>query len=83
LKNDPDQMDVLEPDFDFAIMEDCFPSNWCDSARPFIQNRKPSFAVEYTDLAKTLSRYCEPAKQLGISLILKNRNLDAFREACS
>jgi hypothetical protein len=82
LKNDPDQMDVLEPDFDFVIMEDCFQGNWCDSARSFIENNKPAFAVEYTDRTKTLSHYCEPAKQLGVSLLLKNRNLDAYREAC-
>ncbi len=35
LKNDPDQIELLESDFDFLIMEECFQYAWCDNAAPF------------------------------------------------
>jgi hypothetical protein len=82
LKNDPDQMLELEPDFDFVLMEDCFQYEWCELAAPFLKSKKPVFAVEYTDWTKSLSPYCQSAEKLGLSLFLKNRELDAFRQTC-
>ncbi len=38
LKNDPDQIELLESDFDFLIMEECFQYAWCDNAAPFLQS---------------------------------------------
>ncbi len=82
LKNDPDQIDELVKEFDFAVTEDCLAEEWCDSALPFIRLNKPVFAVEYTDRITSLSPYCSPAHELGIEPILKHRELDAYRSTC-
>lgn len=82
LKNDPDQARGLLPYFDWALTESCFAQDWCAQLLPFIEARKPVFAVEYTDTGMTLDRFCGQAAAMGFSAILKNRNLDAFRAAC-
>ena len=40
LKNDLDQARQLQPDFDFAITEDCFDQGWCGKMTPFIRSGK-------------------------------------------
>jgi hypothetical protein len=82
LKNDPDQIVDLLPDFDVALTEDCFDQGWCDRTLPFVQNGKPVLDAEYTDTGATLDSFCPRAKELGIRAILKHRNLDAWRQAC-
>ncbi len=71
LKNDPEQMQILEPDFDFTIMEDCFQGDWCADAEPFIRNYKPAFAVEYTDSVRSLSPFCKQAVDTGCFVVLE------------
>jgi hypothetical protein len=39
--------------------------------------------AEYTDTGITLEDFCPPARSLGIQAILKHRELDAWRQACS
>jgi len=82
LKNDPDQILDLLPYFDWALTEDCFEEGWCGETLPFIEAGKPVLAAEYTDTGITLADFCPRARELGINAILKNRELDAFREAC-
>ncbi len=82
LKNDPDQMDELVNKFDFAITEDCLVEGWCESTKPFIQQKKPVFAVEYTDRMTSLFPYCGLARELGIEPLLKRRELNAYRSTC-
>ena len=82
LKNDPEQADELSPHFDFAIVESCFAEGWCEEFEPFLKEGKPVLAIEYTEEIDTIEDYCADAKRLGISLILKNRELDAFQERC-
>ena len=82
LKNDPDQADDLEPFFDWAMTEDCFDEGWCEDMLPFIQAGKPVFAAEYTDTGITLDEFCHLAQALYFNVILKNRDLDAWMEAC-
>jgi len=40
------------------------------------------FAAEYTDLPGNFERFCAQSAKLGFSAILKNRDLDAFRQNC-
>ncbi|MEO8250497.1 MAG: endo alpha-1,4 polygalactosaminidase [Burkholderiales bacterium] len=47
LKNDVDQLAELEPDFDFAVNEQCAQYDECDGYRVFIGNGKPVLQVEY------------------------------------
>jgi hypothetical protein len=83
LKNAPDQVKDLVDLYDFAITEDCFYYEWCEQMSPFIQAGKPVFAAEYTDLDGDFEVYCRRSKELGFSTILKNRDLDEFREICN
>jgi hypothetical protein len=82
LKNDDEQVADLLPYFDWALTEDCFDQGWCDSMTPFITAGKPVFAAEYTDTGITLGDFCPQAKALKFSAILKNRDLDAWRQTC-
>ena len=82
LKNDPEQVDDLLAHFDWALTEDCFDQGWCAQWLPFINAGKAVFAAEYTDTGVDLDQACGQAKKLNISLIVKNRELDAARGGC-
>lgn len=82
LKNDPGQVSGLLAYFDWALTEDCFDQGWCGMMSPFVNAGKPVFAIEYTDTGITLDDFCPQAAALKFSAILKNRDLDAYREAC-
>jgi hypothetical protein len=82
LKNDPEQAGDLWSSFDFAIVERCFTEGWCEQLNPFLEAGKTVFAVEYTDTAPDLESYCPQAHAMGINVILKHRELDAYREIC-
>ena len=82
LKNDPDQVAELLPYFDWALTEDCFAEGWCEEMLPFIQMGKPVFAAEYTDTGGSIEQLCQEAEPLNFSLILKDRELGAWQEAC-
>ena len=82
LKNAPDMAVDALPYFDFSVLEDCHAYNWCADLRPFIEAGKPVFAIEYTDMGVDFNAACAEAKSLGVSMLLKHRNLDAYREGC-
>ena len=48
LKNDLDQISDLLSSFDFAINEECFLNDECDSLQPFIKSGKAVFNTEYS-----------------------------------
>ncbi len=82
LKNNGEQVVDLLPYFDWALTEDCFDQEWCEEMQPFIVAGKPVFAAEYTDTGMTTDQFCPAAAAMRISAILKNRDLDAWMEAC-
>lgn len=85
LKNDGDQVADLLPYFDWALTEDCFAQGWCEEMGAFISAGKAVFAAEYTDQLTAnqfLAQVCPQAADMGFSVILKNRDLDAWRQAC-
>jgi hypothetical protein len=47
-----------------------------------VDSGKAVFATEYTDSEIKLDDVCPQATALQISLLRKNRKLDAFRELC-
>lgn len=81
-KNASDMTADLVNTFDFAITEDYFYYEEAEAMLPYIQAGKPVFAAEYTDLPGDFAAFCRQAKTLRFSLILKNRDLDAWRETC-
>ena len=82
LKNAPDMVIDTLKIFDFAIVEDAYYYGWIDSMLLFISKGKPVFAAEYTDLGVDFEAACGQSNLEGISLILKDRALSAFREIC-
>jgi hypothetical protein len=81
-KNAPDQTKDMVDVYDFAITEDAFYYGWAKQLSPYIQAGKPVFAAEYTDLPGNFETFCRQAEQLGFSLILKRRDLDAWVKTC-
>jgi hypothetical protein len=74
LKNDVGQVAALEPDFDWALNEECSKYNECATLSPFVQANKAVFHAEYASVC--------PAPVAGHSLILKHLSLDAWRMVC-
>jgi hypothetical protein len=82
LKNDSEQLSSLLTYYDWGLTEDCYDQGWCADLSPFIAAGKPVFAVEYTDTGINFDSFCTQAASLGLSGILKNRNLDAYIQIC-
>lgn len=79
LKNDMDQIPDLLPYFDWALNEECFEFEKCETLRPFIEVGKAVFNVEYS---LETGEFCDKAGSLGRSSMRKNLDLDAWREPC-
>jgi hypothetical protein len=79
LKNDPDQVEALVGNFDWALVEQCFQYDECSAWRPFLAAGKPVMEVEYS-LAP--SQFCPQARALGFNAMAKHLSLDAYRVAC-
>jgi hypothetical protein len=79
LKNDLAQVRALEPDFDFAVNEECFRYRECGRLRPFVRAGKAVLHVEYR---LPRSRFCARARRLGFTSMRKDRALGPRREPC-
>ena len=79
LKNDAEQVAVLAPYFDFAVVEQCFQYKECNSYLPFVEQGKAVFVAEYKVRPP---RFCKRSKRLGFSTIFKRLALNSFRRAC-
>jgi hypothetical protein len=84
LKNDLEEVKQLVGHADFAINEQCFEYDECDSLQPFLSASKPVFNVEYTDgnLSSLGDKVCPKAKALGLSAVIKHLELGAERYGC-
>lgn len=82
LKNSPDLLGDLLSDIDWALIEDCHVQGWCDAMVPARAAGLAVFQVEYTDTGLDWQQACAAAQKRGFVLILKNRELDAFRRTC-
>jgi hypothetical protein len=83
LKNDPDQVADLVGNFDWALAEECFYGGWCAAETPFVQAGKGVFAAEYVEDGVDTDAFCAASAQLGLSGIIKHRDLDAWRQSCA
>ena len=82
LKNDLEQLDDLAPDFDWALNEECFTYDECGLYKDnFLAANKAVFHAEYVESSQ-LDAVCAVTKPLGLSTLLKNIELDAFRLPC-
>lgn len=84
----PDVLDVVQ----FSVNEQCLQYNECDTFRPFIDQDKPVFHVEYPKGDDTnnnnsiqssrFSSICDDSTSRGFSTIVKNMDLDIWIEEC-
>ena len=79
LKNDLAQAAELEPQFDWALNEQCFQYDECDRLTPFVRAGKAVFTVEYE---LDTAAFCPEARQRGFMSMRKRLSLDASREPC-
>ena len=79
LKNALGQVQALEPDFDWALNEQCFQYNECDRLRPFVAAGKAVFVAEY-DLDP--GAFCARAAASGFMAMRKQLELGAWRQPC-
>jgi hypothetical protein len=80
LKNDLGQVNELLQYFDWAINEECYQYDECDTLIPFINANKAVFGVEYQG---TIAEFCPEANQAQFSWLYKNLDLDAQRFSCN
>jgi hypothetical protein len=79
LKNDVEQVSKLEPYFNWALDEQCFQYNECNTLLPFVQAGKAVFGVEYSG---SLASFCPKANSMNFDWLKKNEDLDASRQSC-
>jgi hypothetical protein len=79
LKNDLEQAAALEPDFDWALVEECARFRECGRTRPFVRAGKAVYEVEY---GRSPASFCPAARRLGLMAMEKRRTLGAWRRAC-
>lgn len=79
LKNDGEQARILEPWFDFAVVEQCFQYNYCDRYLPFIKAGKAVLGVEYHLKPQ---QFCRKANALKLDFLYKKLELGAYRISC-
>lgn len=79
LKNDLDQVEELEPYFDWALNEQCYEYNECELLTPFVTAGKAVFGVEYSGDA---NEFCPQLNALNFDWLKKGLELQAPRLAC-
>lgn len=79
LKNDVGQIEALVSHFDWALNEQCFEYDECDSLKHFIEAGKAVFGVEYTGDPVSI---CPKANRMNFDWLFKNLELDAERLSC-
>ena len=81
LKNAVGQIPALAQYYDFAVNEECWEWDECDTLLPFIAADKPVFHVEYDDAF--LSEGCAWATANGFQSLVLPLDLDGtFRQTC-
>ncbi|NPA39178.1 MAG: endo alpha-1,4 polygalactosaminidase [Thermodesulfobacteria bacterium] len=80
LKNDLEQIKDLVDYFDFAINEQCHQYHECDKLKPFIEEDKPVFNVEYDKIyvnnQTAFKQLCNQSKEENIRTIVLSPLLD-------
>jgi hypothetical protein len=79
LKNDLDQVTALQPNFDWALDEQCNQYSECGDLTPFVTAGKAVFGVEYSG---SVAKFCPTMVSDKFSWLLKDLNLDATVTQC-
>ena len=79
LKNNLEQVEVLEPYFDWALNEECVQYNECEMLLPFVNAGKAVFGVEYEGEPVD---FCPVVNAFDFDWLYKSYDLDAARTSC-
>ena len=82
LKNAPDLVQELAGTFDFSVIESCAAEGSCSDYKPFADNGKPVFQIEYRDETKDWKAVCAAARAAHFTAILTDEELDGQAEHC-
>lgn len=82
LKNVTELSAAVLPLFQYAVTEDCFAVGFCGESGNFVRAGKPVFAIEYTDNGIDFAAFCRRSAALGLSPLLKRRNLGIWERRC-
>jgi hypothetical protein len=88
LKNDVGQLSALEPNFDFAVNEQCFQYSECGGYSVFTSKGKPvlnaEYAAKYRDNTNgARDALCSAARAANIRTLVLSENLDdTYRYSC-
>ncbi|KAF2458195.1 glycoside hydrolase superfamily [Lineolata rhizophorae] len=92
LKNAGDIIPTVLPIVQFSVNEQCVEYGECDTFRPFIEDNKPVFHIEYPSSAPSISQntrqdYCRDSGDGDgseeFSTVLKDMDLSGWVEYCS
>ena len=79
LKNDMDQIPDLLSHFDWALNEQCYHYDECETLLPFIQTGKAVFGVEYEGEPE---EFCPIVNGIEFDWLKKNMDLDEWLISC-
>jgi hypothetical protein len=83
LKNAAELVNDLKDAFDFAVIESCAAQNVCEAYRPFAENGKAVFQIEYRGEVPGIGGgACSDAKARHFTPLLADLELDGKAEAC-
>ena len=82
-KNAPELVPDLVGKMDFLLVEECFKYDFCEEVQPYLDAGKDVLAVEYTDAPLDWNATCAQAKELGLHLLLKGRDIAAGGKVCA
>lgn len=81
-KNAPDLAPLLVKYFDFMMVESCFVWDFCGDVQPYIDAGKPVMAAEYVEAKHDWDAVCAQARDIGMHLVIKNKEITAGGYAC-
>ena len=82
-KNAIEMVPALAGVMDFMINEECHRYRECDALSHYIALDKAVFNAEYTDTDVDFAAACAKSREVGISSIMKTRDLDRTGQACA
>jgi len=83
LKNAAELVPALVDAFDFAVVEGCATEGACGAFRPFADQRKAVFQIEYEISDAEWSAVCATARESRFTPILTDQELDGRGKTCS
>lgn len=81
-KNVPELVPELVSTFDLVIVEQCFRYEECEAFQPYLDAGKHVLAVEYVEDDRDWDAACSKAKEMGIALLLKEKEVVAGGVRC-